>query len=211
MGTRPGVEVGRCKRNADQGGRVPPDLDALLTALYVLADDLLPKRSRGRGRRPRISDAEIVCLAVAQIFLDRPKERSFLRMAKRRLGHLFPYIPGQSGYNKRVRALAPQIVELVTTLARLSPSFCDRLRLLDSTPVPCAQSRETVKRPQLAGHARDAHSPPPPPPLATSGGSACPCCAPPTGCRSPSSSPPPTRPSARSRSRCSSGRSSPGR
>src|SRR3990172_1312020 len=122
MGTRPGVEVGRCKRNADQGGRVPPDLDALLTALYVLADDLLPKRSRGRGRRPRISDAEIVCLAVAQIFLDRPKERSFLRMAKRRL-------------------------------ARLSPSFCDRLRLLDSTPVPCAQSRETVKRSQLAGHA----------------------------------------------------------
>jgi len=131
---------------------VPPDLDALLTALYVLADDLLPKR-RGPGRRPRISDAEVVCLAVAQIFLDRPKERSFLRMAKRRLGHLFPYIPGQSGYNKRVRALAPQIVELVTTLARRSPSFCDRLRLLDSTPVPCAQSRETVKRSQLAGHA----------------------------------------------------------
>ncbi len=131
---------------------MPPDLDALLTALYVLADDLLPKR-RGRGRPPKISDAEIVCLAVAQIFLDRPKERSFLRMATRRLAHLFPYIPGQSGYNKRVRALAPQIVELVNVLARLSPAFCDRLRLLDSTPVPCAQSRETVKRSQLAGHA----------------------------------------------------------
>jgi hypothetical protein len=43
MGLEPGVEVGRCSRNADQGGRVPPDLDALLTALYVLADDLLPK------------------------------------------------------------------------------------------------------------------------------------------------------------------------
>jgi hypothetical protein len=152
MDLEPGVEVGRCSRNADQGGRVPPDLDALLTALYVLADDLLPKR-RGRGRPPRISDAEIVCLAVAQIFLDRPRERSFLRMARRRLAHLFPYLPGQSGYNKRVRALAPQICELVTTLARLSPSFCDRLRLLDSTPVPCAQSRETVKRSQLAGYA----------------------------------------------------------
>lgn len=131
---------------------MPPDLDALLTGLYVLADDLLPKR-RGRGRRPRISDAELVCLAVAQIFLDCPKERRFLRFAKRRLSHLFPYIPGQSGYNKRVRALAPQIAELVSTLARLSPSFCDRLRLLDSTPIPCAQSRETVKRSQLAGHA----------------------------------------------------------
>lgn len=131
---------------------MPPDLDTLLTGLYVLADDFLPKR-RGRGRRPRIGDAEVVCLAVAQIFLDCPKERRFLRFAKRRLGHLFPYIPGQSGYNKRVRALAPEIARLVTRLAQLSPSFCDRLRLLDSTPVPCAQSRETVKRSQLAGYA----------------------------------------------------------
>ena len=131
---------------------MPPDLDTLLTALYVLADDFLPKQS-GVGRRPRISDAEVVCLAVAQIFLDCPKERRFLRFARSRLGHLFPYIPGQSGYNKRVRVLAPEIARLATRLARLSPSFCDRLRLLDSTPVPCAQSRETVKRSRLAGYA----------------------------------------------------------
>lgn len=131
---------------------MPPDLDALLIALYVLADDLLPKRC-GPGRKPRISDAELICLAVAQIFLDCPSERRFLRFARARLGHLFPYIPKQAGYNKRVRALAPQICLLVNLLARGSPSFCDRLRLLDSTPVPCAQSRETVKRSELAGHA----------------------------------------------------------
>jgi Transposase DDE domain len=131
---------------------VPPDLDALLTALYVLADDLLPARC-GPGRKPRINDAEIISLAVAQVFLDCPSERRFLRFARSRLGHLFPYIPKQAGYNKRVRALAPRICQLVNVLARSSPSFCDRLRLLDSTPVPCAQSRETVKRSQLAGHA----------------------------------------------------------
>lgn len=131
---------------------MPPDLDALLTALYVFADDLLPKRC-GPGRKPRISDAEVICLAIAQIFLDCPSERRFLRFARARLGHLFPYIPKQSGYNKRVRALAPRICLLVSALARSSPSFCDRLRLLDSTPVPCAQSRETVKRSDLAGAA----------------------------------------------------------
>jgi hypothetical protein len=131
---------------------VPPDLDTLLVALYVLADDLLPKRS-GPGRKPRINDASIIAIAVAQIFLDCPSERRFLRFARERLGHLFPYIPGQSGFNKRVRALAPQLCLLVNALARSSPSFCDRLRLLDSTPVPCAQSRETVKRSELAGHA----------------------------------------------------------
>jgi hypothetical protein len=131
---------------------VPPDLDTLLIALYVLADDLLPARG-GPGRKPRISDAELITLAVAQVFLDCPNERRFVRFARQRLGHLFPYIPGQSGYNKRVRALASQVCLLVGLVARRSPSFCDRLRLLDSTPVPCAQSRETVKRSDLAGHA----------------------------------------------------------
>ena len=131
---------------------MPPDLDSLLTALYVLADDLLPKRS-GPGRRPRISDSEVIALAVAQVFLDCPSERRFLRFAGTRLGGLFPYIPKQAGYNKRVRALAGQVCLLINALARSCPSFCDRLRLLDSTPVPCAQSRETVKRSDLAGHA----------------------------------------------------------
>ena len=42
-------------------------------------------------------------------------------------------------------------MQAVTLLARLSPSFCDRFRLLDSTPVPCAASRETVHRSALAG------------------------------------------------------------
>jgi hypothetical protein len=127
------------------------DLDALLTVLYVLVDDLLPRRRRRRGRRPRISDSELIVLAVAQVLLDCPNERRFLRLAKRRLGHLFPYIPGQSGFNKRLRALAPQLLHAISLLARLSPSFCDRLRLLDSTPVPCAASRETVRRSALAG------------------------------------------------------------
>jgi hypothetical protein len=130
------------------------DLDDLLTALYVFADELLPRRDPSRpGRKPRIADAEVICLAVAQVLLDCPKERRFLRCARRRLGHLFPYIPGQSGYNKRVRALAPEIVRVLSHLARISPSWCDNLRLLDATPVPCGASRETVKRSEFAGHA----------------------------------------------------------
>jgi Transposase DDE domain len=130
---------------------VSADLDALLISLYVLVDDLLPARRRF-GRPPRISDSELICLAIAQVLLDCANERRFLRLARGRLGHLFPYIPGQSGFNKRLRRLAPQLLEAITLLARLSPSFCDRLRLLDSTPVPCAASRETVRRSALAGY-----------------------------------------------------------
>jgi hypothetical protein len=131
---------------------VPADLDSLLTALYVLVDDLLPDRT-GAGRRPKITDAELITLAVAQIFLGCHSERRFLRLARQRLGHLFPYIPKQSGYNKRLRKLAPEICLAINQLAKISPSFCDRLRLLDSTPVPCGTSRETIKRSELAGWA----------------------------------------------------------
>lgn len=139
--------------NVDHGGgRVTADLDTLLTALYVLADDLLPRRPRAR-RHPKITDSELVCLAVAQILLDCPSERRFLRFAMVRLGHLFPYLPKQPGYNKRMRALAPQIVRTLNIVAMASPSWCDNVRLLDSTPVPCGASRETVKRSDFAGHA----------------------------------------------------------
>jgi Transposase DDE domain len=132
---------------------VRADLDDLLTGLYVLVDDLLPART-GAGRRPRISAAELITLAVAQILLQCHSERRFLRLAGKQLGHLFPYIPKQPGYNKRLRALAPQICQVINHLARISPSFCERLRLLDSTPVPCGASRETVKRSELAGWAQ---------------------------------------------------------
>lgn len=127
-------------------------LDDLLTALFVLVDDLLPAR-RSPGRPPRISASELVTLAVAQILLDCHSERKFLRLARQRLGHLFPYIPKQPGYNKRLRGLAAEICLVIEHLATTSPSFCDRLRLLDSTPVPCGQSRETRKRSELAGWA----------------------------------------------------------
>jgi hypothetical protein len=125
---------------------------ATTSALYVPVDDFLPAR-RGAGRRPRISDAELITLAVAQILLQCHSERRFLRLAGRLLGHLFPYIPLQPGYNKRLRSLAPAICLVIEQLVRVSPSFCERIRLLDSTPVPCGQSRETRKRSELAGWA----------------------------------------------------------
>jgi Transposase DDE domain len=70
-----------------------------------------------------------------------------------RLGHLFRYLPKQPGYHKRLVAAAPLLAAAITHLARVSPSWCDDLRLLDATPVPCGTSRETVKRSDLAGFA----------------------------------------------------------
>ena len=127
-------------------------LDALVIALYVVIDDFLEPRS-GPGRPPKLSDSELITLAIAQVFLGVPNDRQFLALARWRLGHLFPRLLDQSQYNRRLRALAPQIARVINYLAFVSPSFHDRLRLLDSTPVPCGQSRQTARRSALAGSA----------------------------------------------------------
>ncbi|MBD0674598.1 IS982 family transposase [Streptomyces sp. CBMA156] len=128
------------------------NLDTLLTALYVFIDDHVAPRHR-IGRPPRLSDAELLCLAVAQVLLGFPSARHWHRFAGSRLRHLFPYLPGQSGYNKRLNTAGPLISQVIGALAGQVPSWHDDLRLIDSTPVPCAASRETVKRSALAGTA----------------------------------------------------------
>ena len=127
------------------------DLDTLLTALYVEIDDHVALPRQGRGQRPRLTDAELVCLAVAQVLLGFDSEHRWIRFAYCRLGHLFRYLPNQPGYHKRLRAAAPLLAAAITHLARISPSWCDSLRLIDATPVPCAASRETVRRSDITG------------------------------------------------------------
>ena len=124
------------------------DLDTLCTVVYCTADDLLPE-ARPNARR-MVTDAELVTLCVAQAIMGIPSDRRFLRAARRQLGHLFPLLPGQSGYHKRRRRLASTIEWLLGVFAAQSRGFSDDLLLVDSTPVPCAQSRETAKPSQLA-------------------------------------------------------------
>ena len=101
------------------------DLDALLTALYVEIDDHVVPPRRGRGRRPRLSDAELLTLAAAQVLLGIDTEHRWIRFAYCRLGHLFRYLPNQPGYHKRLKAAAPLLATAITHLARVSPSWCD--------------------------------------------------------------------------------------
>ena len=133
-------------------------LDDLVIALYVTIDELLEPR-RGPGRRPRLSDAELVCLAVAQVLLGYDSERRWLRAVNGRLGHLFPYVCGQAAYNRRLRRAAPLVATILHAVAVACPSWADQWRLLDATPVPCGQSRQTRKRSALAGWAGYGYDP----------------------------------------------------
>ncbi|CAN5917785.1 IS982 family transposase [soil metagenome] len=135
------------------------DLDTLATALYVKIDDALktiPGLARWRpnvGITPRLSDAELCTLAVLQALLGFTSEARWLRHARRNLMHLFPYLPGQSGYNKRLRAALPQLNTLIRVVASDTAAFFADVWMIDSTPVECGRSRPTAKRSNLAGFA----------------------------------------------------------
>ena len=66
---------------------------------------------------------------------------------------LFPYLPQQPGYHKRLKDAHPLLCKAILVVAECCPSWFDDLWMTDATPVPCGASRETVKRSELAGHA----------------------------------------------------------
>ncbi len=133
------------------------DLDTLLTALYVEPTDRIipvPGFARsGPGKPPEVTDAELVCLAVAQVLLRYDDERHWLRAAPRLVGHLFPRLLRQSEYNTRLKNLAPLMEAALRWLADRTPGSAELLRLMDATPVPCGQSAVTAKRSDLYGWA----------------------------------------------------------
>jgi hypothetical protein len=129
---------------------VRTDLNTLLTALYVWIDDHLAGRVRV-GRRPRLTDPELLTLAVAQVLLEVHSEARWLRLVPQALPGAFPYLPGQSGYNKRVRGALPLLKRIIRDLAGDTDLWTDPVWLVDSTPVECARSRPAALRSQLAG------------------------------------------------------------
>ena len=120
------------------------DLDLLLIAVFCTAADLLPDKPYNARRI--VTDAEVVTLCVAQAMMGITSDPRFIAVAARRLTHLFPRIPQRSGLYKRRERLSDTIEALIGEFARHSPGYDDELVLVDSTPVECCRSRETVKR-----------------------------------------------------------------
>jgi hypothetical protein len=126
----------------------------------VRTDDLLKESPQfaplrpAVGMTPQLSDAELVTLAVLQALLGFTSEARWIRHARAHLRHLFPYLPQQPGYNKRLRAARGLVRHCTRALAAGTSLWTDDVWVVDSTPVECARSRETVKRSELAGWAQ---------------------------------------------------------
>jgi hypothetical protein len=114
--------------------------------------DLVPARPV-TGTPLTLSDAELLTMAVMSALLGFTSERRWLRYAGGRLAGMFPRRIGQSGYNKRLRKAFILFIRVIRMLAMDTSLWSDDVWVVDSTPVQCGCSRETVKRSDVAGWA----------------------------------------------------------
>jgi hypothetical protein len=139
---------------------VDKNIETLATALYVKIDDMLLAEPELAPRRPEgsmpvtVSDAELLAMAVMSALLGFRSERRWLRYASAHLTALFPRQVGQSGYNKRLRKMTFLLMTVIRRLGMDTSLWSDDVWIVDSTPVQCGCSRETVTRSDVAGWAQ---------------------------------------------------------
>jgi Transposase DDE domain len=92
-------------------------------------------------------------MAVMSALLGFKSEHRWLRYVDKHLAVMFPRRIGQSGYNKRMRKAFFLFIWVIRMLAADTSLWSDDVWVVDSTPVQCGCSRETVTRSDVAGWA----------------------------------------------------------
>ena len=118
------------------------DLDSFLLSLYVLVDDWWHEhhpsslRKKKPGRPALLTDPEVITLAILAQWPRFRSERDFWRFAWAHLRPYFPNLCTQSQFNRRVRALEPELRALQRALAGQIAEPSAVYRVLDTTLIP---------------------------------------------------------------------------
>src|SRR5215211_5286113 len=123
-------------------------LETLVVAAYVFATSVSIPRPGPEGK---ITDHELIALAVAQAATGICSDRQFLGVIGRLLPGWFAHLPDQSQYNRRLRRLAPWITTVQLQVAELLAE--GRIRLVDGTLIACANYPGCRSKSEFAGHA----------------------------------------------------------
>ena len=103
------------------------------------------------GPEGKITDSELIALAVAQAVTGLVSDRQFLGAIDRLLPGYFAHLPDQSQYNRRLRRLTPWITTVQLGVAELVTD--GQVRLVDGTLLGCANYAGCASKSAFAGHA----------------------------------------------------------
>ena len=134
------------------------DFDSFLVSLYVLVDDWWQQNrssspSQKPGRPPLLSESEALTLAILAQWHRFRSERDFWRFAHSHLRGYFPALPSQSQFNRRVRALEPEMRALQRDLAEALAEPSAVYRVLDTTLIPAVVRVRASRKGLFCGQA----------------------------------------------------------
>jgi hypothetical protein len=129
-------------------------LETLVVAAYVFAASFRIPRPGPVGK---VTDEEVIALAVAQAATGLVSDRRFLGTVGLLLPGFFPDVPDQTQYNRRLRRLTPWITTVQLMLAELIAE--GRVRLADGTLISCANYPGCASKSEFAGHASFGYCP----------------------------------------------------
>ena len=123
-------------------------LETLVVAAYVFACSLSIPRPGPVGK---VTDQELIALAVAQAVTGLVSDRQFLGTIGRLLPGFFPDLPDQTQFNRRMRRLTPWITTVQLGVAEMVAT--GNVRLVDGTLLGCANYAGCASKSEFAGHA----------------------------------------------------------
>src|SRR5947209_18789378 len=120
------------------------DKATVLITLFTIVDDtmkgsaMIQQVVKRPGPAPRLSDSEVVTIALYQELIGDPREDHFFRLHQEQLRSYFPGLNERSRYNRRKRDLWSVILTVRISLQVVVDALeLEETAVIDSAPVPC--------------------------------------------------------------------------
>lgn len=132
----------------------------VLTTLFTIVDDVMKGSAviqdalQRPGPAPRLTDSELVTIALYQELIGEPREDHFFRLHQASLLPFFPGLNERSRYNRRKRDLWSVILAVRISLQIvLDAHQFEEMAVVDSAPVPCVGYKRSKASSDFAGRA----------------------------------------------------------
>src|SRR5213082_1785303 len=132
----------------------------VLTTLFSRVDDvmkgsaMLQDALKRPGPAPRLTDSELVTIAIYQELIGEPREDHFFRLHQASLLTFFPGLNERSRYNRRKRDLWSVILAVRVSLQIVLDALeLEETAAVDSAPVPCVSYKRSKQASDFVGTA----------------------------------------------------------
>lgn len=134
------------------------DLGTLITTIFVLVDDWYEKQVKNTtvvkpGVKARMSDSEIMTLALIMDYVPFPGETQFLGFIRGNYREWFPNLLDQSQFNRRLRQLDGMLENLRRSWVEQLVGEGEKYFLLDTKPLPVLGLKRDKRHSDFAGNA----------------------------------------------------------